>query len=87
MGGRRSKERVEGLGLGLWPEALLLESGHGWRRRRRKSHQSAARPGHTSRLSHTLCSAEIRQSRLPGVPFGSVFELPGELTAVIIRNQ
>lgn len=70
-----SKERVEGLGLGLRPEALLLESGCGWRRRRRKSHQSAARPGHTSRLSHTLCSAEIGQSHLLGVPFGSLSSL------------
>lgn len=38
-------------GLGLLPEALLLKSGL----ERRKSHQSAARPGSPFQFSHALC--------------------------------
>ena len=67
LGGRRSRVG----GLGLHPEALLSEE-PGLGRRRRKSHQSAARPG----PSHTQRRA-----------LGSGFELPGELSAVVIRNQ
>lgn len=51
--------------LGLLPKALLPKSSCG--RRRRKSHQSAARPRPPSQVSHTLCNSGTGESLLSRV--------------------